>query len=284
MSIIAKIVRRFNHKIVRPLVYDESLQYAYSTTSICGGILRGKTAVVTGASSGIGYAISQRLLNEGCNVILTGRNEYKLQASVAKLYNLSLPRITYRVIDQLDTHMIRAGIEEIFNAGNVDIWINCAGVLKQSDRQRQFRGVDSATYFEVVNTNLKSVIFTTDLVANKMMHQDVDGVILNVASLCGFTNGFGYTPYGISKNGVIEYTKRVADQFKEKISIFSVAPGAVATRMGEVGFGKNIAGGSSFTRHVGIPEEIAAEIVFLVGIAAKHLKGRTVLASAGEVL
>lgn len=284
MSIITKIVRRFHNKIVRPLVYDESLQYAYSTTSICGGILRGKTAVVTGASSGIGYAIAQRLLNEGCNVILTGRNECKLQSSVEKLHNPLLSRISYRVIDQLDTNMIRTGVEDIFNAGYVDIWVNCAGVFKQSDRERHFRGVDSATYFEVVNTNLKSVILTTDLVAKKMLQQDVYGVIINVASLCGFTNGFGYTPYGISKNGVIEYTKRVANQFKENISIFSVAPGSVATRMGNLHLGKNIAGGNSFTHHVGIPEEVAAEIVFLVGIAAKYLKGKTILASAGEVL
>lgn len=284
MSLLGKIIKLRNRKIIRPLIYDESIQSAYGTTSICGGNLRGKTAVVTGATSGIGYAIAQRLLNENCNVIITGRSESKLKSTIEKLHNPQVCKIQYRVIDQLNPQMISTGIEDIFSGFCVDIWINCAGVLKLTDRERRFRDVDAATYFEVVNTNLDSIMLTTELVASRMINQCGDSVILNVSSLCGLTNGFGYTPYGISKNGLIEYTKNIAIKFRENVSIISVAPGSVATRMGNLGIGNNIAGTNSFTRHVGMPEEIASEIVFLVSTVAKYIKGKTVLASAGEIL
>ena len=74
MSIIGKIKKALTYTTIRPVVYNEELLQAYSTTSIVGGTLKGKTAVVTGATSGIGYATAQRLLNEGCNVFITGRN------------------------------------------------------------------------------------------------------------------------------------------------------------------------------------------------------------------
>lgn len=68
MDIIDKIRSKFSYRVTRPLVYDEAMRSAYSTTSVAGGTLRGKTAVVTGATGGIGRATAQRLLNGGCDV------------------------------------------------------------------------------------------------------------------------------------------------------------------------------------------------------------------------
>ena len=282
MSIIKKIKNKLYYTANIPLIYNEALRAAYSTTSVTGGTLLGKTAVVTGATGGIGYATAQRLLFEGCNVIIAGRNEEKLNESMSTLNNNENVKIDYLVLDSLDERSFKSRVEQVFKDYNVDIWINCEEKKKKTDRERKFRGIDSETYFDVVNTNLKSNMLLIPLVADAMINHGIHGKIITVSSICGFTNHFGYTPYGISKNGVIEFTKGIAKKYEGKVSILSVAPGSVATRMGNTGYGKNISGSSSFTHHVGIPEETASVIAFLATPIGRKLSGQTILASAGE--
>lgn len=282
MGLLSKIKSKFSYNISHPLVYDEGLRKAYSTSSVCGGLLKGKNVVVTGATSGIGFSIAQRFLDEGCNVIITGRNSKKLNEAVSLLRVADKSDLKSVIIDQLDIESVLNSINQIFENSNIDIWINCAGVFKDFDRKRVFRGVDRDSYFEVVNTNLKSNIVMIDNVANAMITKGINGKIINIASICGFTNHFGYTPYGISKNGLIEFTRQKSQQFNDNVSIIAVAPGSVATRMGSTGYGKNIAGGNSFTKHTAIPEEIAAVVAFLSGPIGNKLSGQTILASAGE--
>ena len=271
-----------SYRVIRPLIYDEGVRSAYSTTSVTGGTLRGKTAVVTGATSGIGYATAQRLLNEGCNVIIVGRNEDKLKESLNTLSVGEGTQLDYMVMDSLDSLSLENKVKGVFDKCRTDLWVNSAGIFKKTDRDRKFRGIDSETYFDVINTNLKSNMLLIPYVADEMVAHGIDGTIITVSSICGFTNHFGYTPYGISKNGVIEFTKDIAKKYEGKLSILSVAPGSVATRMGDTGYGKNISGSSSFTHHVGIPEETASVIAFLASPIGKHQNGQTILASAGE--
>ena len=282
MSKISKIRNMLSYRVIRPLIYDEGVRSAYSTTSVTGGALRGKTAVVTGATSGIGYATAQRLLNEGCNVIVVGRNEDKLKESLNTLSVGEGTQLDYMVMDSLDSQSLENKVKGVFDKCRIVLWVNSAGIFKKTDRDRKFRGIDSETYFDVINTNLKSNILLIPYVADEMVARGIDGTIITVSSICGFTNHFGYTPYGISKNGVIEFTKEIAQKYEDKVSILSVAPGSVATRMGTTGYGKDISGSSSFTHHVGIPEETASIIAFLASPIGKHLNGQTILASAGE--
>lgn len=284
MGIISKIKSKLTYNEVRPLIYDTHLQKAYSSTSVTGGILKGKNAVVTGATSGIGYATAQRLLDEGCNVIITGRNVDKLKESVANLRHTGDTTIDYIVIDQLNPDSVKTGVAEAFQRTNVDIWVNCAGIFKKTDSERRFRGIDHKTYFEVVNTNLKSTVLASKHVAGEMVCKNISGIIINVASICGYSNHYGHTPYGISKTGVIEYTKLLAEEYKEKVYFVGIAPGSVATRMGNKGLGKNLSGGNSVTKHTTMPEEIAAVICFLSSSTGKMLNGQTVIASAMEIV
>ena len=284
MSIVNKIKKSLTYSVIRPVVYNEELLQAYSTTSVTGGTIKGKTALVTGATSGIGYATSQRLLNEGCNVIITGRNEDKLKSSVNSLCHSDESSVSYIVIDQLNTKSVENGVQKAFNHGRIDLWVNCAGIFKKTDRDRKFRGLDSNTYFEVVNTNLKSTVLATRLVAEEMIKRGIYGEIINVASICGLTNHFGYTPYGISKTATIEYTRLLADEYKGKVLIVGIAPGSVATRMGDKHFGGNIAGTNAATKHVAMPEEIASTIAFISSPIGRYLNGQTILASAMETV
>lgn len=284
MRIINKIKKALTYSDIRPVVYDEELLQAYSTTSVTGGTIKGKTALVTGATSGIGYATAQRLLNEGCNVIITGRNEDKLKSSVDSFRHSDNASVSYILIDQLNPESVEKGVRTAFNYGRIDLWVNCAGIFKKKDRDRIFRGLDSETFFEVVNTNLKSTVLATRLVAEEMIKRGINGKIVNVASICGLTNHFGYTPYGISKTATIEYTRLLADEYGGKVTIVGIAPGSVATRMGDKHFGGNIAGTNAATKHVAIPEEIASTIAFLASPIGNHLNGQTILASAMETV
>lgn len=282
MDIIDKIRSKFSYRVTRPLVYDEAMRSAYSTTSVAGGTLRGKTAVVTGATGGIGRATAQRLLNEGCNVMLAGRNEPKLKESLSELRADKGTRLDYMVIDSLDPESLRDKVKTAFENHRIDIWVNSAGIIKRTDWDRKFRDIGADTYFEVVDTNLKSNMLLIPCVADEMVARGIDGTIITVSSFCGFINHFGHTPYGISKNGLIEFTRGMAEKYKGKVGILSVAPGTVATRMGGRGYGSNISGSSSFTHRIGIPEETASVIAFLASPAGRRFNGQAVLASAGE--
>ena len=188
------------------------------------------------------------------------------------------------MIDQLNTKSVENGVQKAFNHGRIDLWVNCAGIFKKTDRNRKFRGLDSNTYFEVVNTNLKSTVLATRLVAEEMIKRGINGEIINVASICGLTNHFGYTPYGISKTATIEYTRLLADEYKGKVTIVGIAPGSVATRMGDKHFGGNIAGTNAATKHVAMLEEIASTIAFISSPIGRYLNGQTILASAMETV
>lgn len=284
MSVLSKIKSLFTYVDIKPLIYDEHLRQAYSSTSVTGGTMIGKNVVVTGATSGIGYATAQRFLSEGCNVILTGRNENKLKDAVGSLTYDNSSQVSYIVMDQLNPSSVKNGVEQAFTISPIDLWVNCAGILKKTDRSRKFRGITADTFFEVVNTNLKSTVLASRLVADKMLEKNICGQVVNVASICGYSNHFGHTPYGISKSAVIEYTKLLAREYEGKVLFVGIAPGSVATRMGDKGFGKNISGCSSVTKRIAIPEEIASVICFLSSTVGRHLNGKTVIASAMEIV
>lgn len=131
MSILSKIKSLFTYVDIKPLIYDEHLRQAYSSTSVTGGTIKGKNVVVTGATSGIGYATAQRFLSEGCNVILTGRNENKLKEAVGSLTYDNSSQVSYIVMDQLNPSSVKNGVEQAFTISSIDLWVNCAGILKK---------------------------------------------------------------------------------------------------------------------------------------------------------
>lgn len=279
---IDRIKKKLSYTAVAELKYSEGLIESYNGNSIAGGSLRGKKVVVTGGGSGIGLAIARRYLSEGCSVTITGRNEAKLINAIASLSRIAKGNIDYVIMDQLNACQIKDVFSSI-DLGMIDIWVNCAGVLTQYDAQRRFREIDEGSYFSVTNTNFKSVALICDILAEAWTKTNKEGQIINISSICGIFPTYGHTVYGISKKSVISLTKQMSRKY-ENISFSCIALGSVATAFVNKKIPDNISTNRSniLTRHISMPEEIAALVCFISTPVGKLIKNIPLRACAGE--
>lgn len=274
--------KRIDNKL-RPLPYTELLKDCYSTGSVVGGSLKNKTILITGASSGIGLAMARRFLVEGCHVIISGRTESKLLAAISYLKQKECYNVTYSLMDQLKDSDLYATSQDIFKRYKVNVLVNNAGVLKKSDREGRFRSVEGEDYWPGLNTNLKSSFLLSQSFVDYCKEAEIKGHILNTSSICGLFESMGITPYGISKAGVIEMTKQFALANKGIVTCNSIAPGSVATVMGDLHTGSNIASYCSCNRHVTMAEEIASLAALMcTEDMSEKLNGQTIKACACE--
>ena len=284
--IINKIRNKFNYTVVSPMPYDQQMSDAYNGISVTNGETKGKTAVVTGATGEIGFAITKRLLLEGCNIILVGRDQNKLDIANDSLSQFSKSQtIVSYTMNMMDFDDVIWKTELILKENNIDIWVNNAGIFKKKDRYPAFRSYPKQDIIEEFDTNLKSYYIICKIIGERMRAKSNFCHIINISSICGFTKSMGYTGYGMSKASVIRMTKKLAKEYGDCASISSIAPGSVATRMGDRKFGDNIGVNENMiTKHIAMPEEIASLAAFLSGNMGLYLNGETVIASADETL
>lgn len=282
MGILSSLKRRLNYVVVKPLLYHQEVADAYSGTSVVDGKLKGKTVVVTGATGGIGRAIVKRFLLEGCQVIIIGRDIEKLNHLQESLPDKE-KQITCITMNMQDANDVKEKTIAILHRHSIDIWVNCAGFFKNKDRFPVFRSYPQQDFLEVMNTNLKSCWLICRLIVAHMKTNDSYCKIINISSICAYAKSYGYTGYGMSKAGLTAMTHAMAEEYQEHMAIIGIAPGSVATSMGERQFGDNIAvGGNMITKHIGMPEEIATLVAFVAGDIT--LSGKTIIASADEIL
>ena len=266
MGILSSLKRRLNYVVVKPLLYHQEVADAYSGTSVVDGKLKGKTVVVTGATGGIGRAIVKRFLLEGCQVIIIGRDIEKLN-HLQESFSNQENQITCITMNMQDANDVKEKTIAILHHHSVDV----------------FRSYPQQDFLEVMNTNLKSCWLICRLIAAYMKTNDSYCKVINISSICAHTKSIGYTGYGMSKAGLTAMTHAMAEEYKEHMAIIGIAPGSVATSMGERQLGDNIAvGGNMITKHIGMPEEIATLAAFVAGDIA--LSGKTIIASADEIL
>lgn len=283
MDIIFKIKSKFTYCELEALYATEDLKKKYDGMSICGGSLRGKRIVVTGGSSGIGLSIARRLLKEGAHVMIIARNLKKLQTAIKELNN---PNVSYLCWDCSDYANIRSTLDkitEIWNHERIDGWINCHGILSDWDRMAAFRRVPYKDFRKELDINFCSVQAIIETVADYMSQNGIKGTILSISSIYGIFKNVVYTPYGISKIGVIGAVRRLAEKYsKLGITIVGIAPGSVATNIGANIEGSSISTNRTLLKRYALPEEIAALAVALVSPMGKYLNGEVIIASAAE--
>ena len=236
-------------------------------------MLKGKTAIVTGASRGIGKATALKLASLGANIVLNYRsNEEEASKVKEEIKALGVETIMVKAdISKMDEveNMISTAKEKF---GTIDIMVNNAGITKDTLIMR----MKEEDFDSVINVNLKGVFNCLKCITPIMMKQK-SGKIINLSSVVGITGNAGQVNYAASKAGVIGMTKSLAKEIGSRgINVNAVAPGFIETDMtaalsDEV---KKVAEQSIPFGRMGKPEEIADAVVFLASDKASYITGQ----------
>lgn len=246
--------------------------------------LDGKTAVVTGAGSGMGEAIAKLYAKEGANVVVADMNEETLKSVVESIEadGGKATAVVANVTKQEDVDsMIKTAVD---NYGSLDILVNNAGIMDNFVTVGDF---DEDLWDKVIAVNLTAPAKIAHAAIKIMDSQENGGVIINNASVGGLFGTRGGAAYVASKHGLVGLTKNIASTHGTlgKIRCNAIAPGAVATNIGatitspnELGFKAIQGAGEAPT---GQPEEIAQVALFLGSDDSSFVNGLVVTADGG---
>lgn len=237
--------------------------------------LTGKVAFVTGGSGGIGYSISEALIQRGCKVIIAGTNEKKLQENCRRLGE-DAQYITLDLSNISSFEMKLTDAIEKATDGKIDILINCAGVFSTGS----FLSAKEKEFDKVFDINVKGTYFWSGYVANHMISKHVKGHILNVSSSSGIRPA--KTPYQMSKWAINGLTKGMAAELiPYGIVVNGIAPGPTATSMLGITENSSIDNPNPAGRYV-LPEEVASLAVFMVSDSGNMIVGDTFYITGGS--
>lgn len=242
--------------------------------------LTGKVALVTGASGGIGRATAIALAAQGATLILTGRREDALRETAAACGSAACHIITANLGDADSEAAMLAAAEEA--AGQIDILVNNAGLTRDGLSMR----MKDEDFGAVLDVNLTAT-FRLCRGAMKGMMKRRWGRIINVVSVVGFMGNPGQANYAASKAGIVGMTKSMAKELGSRgITANCVAPGYVETAMTadlpEKVVSEQIA--MVPAGRMGLPEEIAAAVVFLASDEAGYMSGATLHVNGGMAM
>ena len=233
--------------------------------------LEGKTALVTGASRGIGRAVAAELAHAGAAVVLGYRSGKDEAESLAG-------ELGGRAI-QADVSSAEDAARLVAEAGDVDVLVNNAGLTRDGLLAR----MSDDDWRTVIDTNLSSVFYTCRAVTRPMMKRRA-GAIVNISSIVGVHGNWGQTNYAASKAGIIGFTKSLARELGSRgVRANVVAPGYVKTRLTDVLPDDATAAMLQATPlgRLGEPEDVAGAVRFLCSDAAAFITGEVLLCDGG---
>jgi NAD(P)-dependent dehydrogenase (short-subunit alcohol dehydrogenase family) len=243
--------------------------------------LHGKTALITGASRGIGLGIARRLVSEGVRVCLTARKPEPLEAAVAELGG---PAHAVAVPGKADdpAHQERAVARALEAFGSLDILVNNAGI---NPAYGPLLDLDPAVFRKVFDVN---VIGTLGWVraAHRAYLGEHGGSVVNVASVAGLGPAANIGAYAASKAALIQLTAQLAAELSPLIRVNAVAPAVVKTSFAAALYERReeqVAAGYALGR-LGVPEDIAGAVAFLAGGDAGWVTGQTLVIDGGLLL
>jgi 3-oxoacyl-[acyl-carrier protein] reductase len=233
--------------------------------------LQSKTAIVTGAASGIGKAIALRFAQEGANIAIPDVDMKGAQLTVEEIKSTGRKAFA-KEVDVTDALAVDVLVNEtINNFGKVDILVNNAGI----SWVKPFFEVSNDDWDLMIRTHLYACFFFCQAVAKDMVSRNEGGKILNISSVTGFRGSFGRGAYGAAKGGIITFTKYLAVELaKYSINVNSIAPGPILTPLIEKVWEhlKDIPKDVPLKRF-GTPEEIANAALLLCCPEASYITG-----------
>ncbi len=246
--------------------------------------LEDQVVVVTGAGRGIGRAIALDAFRSGARLAIGSRTLTELKSLTQEIENAG-GECYHRELDILSVDSIRGFVESVVDRyGRIDTLVNNAGYNKLAG----FLDYDEAEYDLIVDANLKSVFFGSQIAAKQMIAQVTGGSIINISSQAGVIAAPERGPYSGAKAGVNNMNKTMAAEWpKHGIRVNVVAPTVTRTPLAEKAmkdsdaFAKTIQERNLLRRGLAEPEEISAPVIFLASQAASMITGHTLVVDGG---
>ncbi|WP_417900583.1 3-oxoacyl-[acyl-carrier-protein] reductase [Bacillus haimaensis] len=246
-------------------------------------MLKGKTAVITGASRGIGRAIALDLAEQGANIVVNySGSEAKAYEVVEEIKQIGGNAIAVRAnvayMEEVQA-MMKESMEQF---GSIDILVNNAGITRDNLLMR----MKEDEWDDVININLKGVFNTTKAVTRQMMKQR-SGRIINIASIVGVSGNPGQANYVAAKAGVIGLTKTTARELASRhINVNAIAPGFITTDMTDK---LNEEVKTEMLKQIplarfGDAKDIASVVSFLASEKSAYITGQTIHVDGGMVM
>lgn len=246
-------------------------------------MLEGKTALVTGASRGIGRAVAVALAAAGAKVAVNyAGNDAAAEETKAAIEAVGGAAILVKA-DIANREEVEEMVKKTAEAfGQIDILVNNAGITRDGLLMR----MKDEDFDAVINTNLKGVYYATKAVTKLMMKKRY-GRIINMASVVGLTGNAGQANYAAAKAGVIGFSRTVAKELASRgITCNMVAPGLIATDMTKdlPEKAKEAMLASIPLGRAGQPEDVAQAVLFLASDNASYITGQVINVDGGMVM
>ena len=244
------------------------------------GLLTGKTALVTGATRGIGRAIALKFASEGADIAFTYRSQHEAARTLVEEIEAMGVRAKAYTSDAADFAQAHEVVEDVkATFGRIDILVNNAGITKDGLMMR----MDEAQWDAVIDTNLKSA-FNFIHACTPIMARQRSGSMINMSSVVGVSGNAGQCNYSASKAGLIGLTKSIAKEMGPRgIRANCIAPGFIGTDMTEA-LPENIRQEWEKQiplRRAGKPEDVAGVALFLASDMSVYVTGQVINCCGG---
>ena len=241
--------------------------------------LKGKNALITGSSRGIGKSIALALAKEGCNIVINditpAMEEAEKTVDEIKALGVNAEAFAADVSDYESVEKMVTEIQKKFQ--KIDILVNNAGITKD----RTLKKMAKEEWYDVININLNSIYNMTHLVLPLMPD---GGRIISLSSIAGLGGNFGQTNYSATKAGIVGFTKSLSKELgKNKITVNAIAPGFIKSKMTEKIPVMVIEQLMELIpmKEMGLPEDVADLAVFLASEQSKYITGQVIRIDGG---
>lgn len=238
----------------------------------------GKTALVTGASRGIGLEVARRLVEEGARVVMTARGAEDLQQAALGLGAMAVP-VAGKLDDEAHLHELAGVLRE---HGGADLLVNNVGINPVYGPMTE---MDLGAARKILEVNVLGAFRVARLAYESAMAER-GGAIVNIASVAGVSTSPGIGMYGVSKSAVIGLTRQLAAELAPGVRVNAVAPAAVKTVFARAlyeGREQEVADKYPLKR-LGVPADVAGPVAFLLSDDAAWVTGQVLVIDGGAML